>query len=464
MTASTATVGGGSGVRRSGALVIGLMVFSLAISAGLWVLATRQLLQLASLLRQASQERGRAAEILADVARAFQLSMVPRLLIVDSSISPLLWAGLRRSAIVLPKALLSSIHDEQLRQIFAHELAHLVRGDHWTNLFAFFVTSLFWWHPVSWLARRELRAAAESCCDAMAIERLAGSRRSYAATLLAVVDYVNRTDPIRPLVTITFGQSQALKRRIEMVANQHVKGKLTGSSRLLVACAVLSLTLLPARAQQPLANPPESGSNQQALTVKPTTEDDQRVVVTLDFVRGRQGKYLLPDYLPAAHGNAVQAVPDHYFMLQPLGSPRQWHIIYSRDSGDGTGRTLWDAKLVIPDPDKLKQRDTFVLHNDRDLVVVAFVEDDYVNDRDIGVKLIDIRSGRVVHKCTLLRHMSRYQQMADLMSQTDPDQGGQSRTEDSEEEGDQGVGTKGGRADAVDGRHSEASYYLGRSR
>ena len=51
------------------------------------------------------------------------------------------------------------------------------------NLLAFVVVSLFWWNPVAWLAWSELTSAAERACDALALERLAGSRKSYAATL-----------------------------------------------------------------------------------------------------------------------------------------------------------------------------------------------------------------------------------------------------------------------------------------
>jgi hypothetical protein len=166
----------------------------------------------------------------------------------------MLWAESGRLAIVLPRTLTMSIGDAQLRHILAHELAHIVRRDHWGNLLSFFVTSLFWWNPTAWLARRELRVAAESCCDAMAINRLAGSRKAYAETLLAVVDFVTSNKPFQPTVAATFGGSRSLKRRIEMIANPNVRTSLSRSGLLLVVCGVVSLALAPARAQQEAPN------------------------------------------------------------------------------------------------------------------------------------------------------------------------------------------------------------------
>jgi hypothetical protein len=193
-------------------------------------------------------------------------------------------------AIVLPRKLATSLGDAQLRHVLAHELAHFVRRDHWGSLLSFFVTSLFWWNPIAWLARRELRTAAEACCDGMAISRLAGSRKSYAETLLAVVDFVTSSKPFQPTVAATFGQSRSLKRRIEMIANPNVKTSLSRSGLLLVVCGVVSLTLAPARAQQEAANTSDTATAGSERPGEPGEKEYWDFKTTINWRPGAKAK------------------------------------------------------------------------------------------------------------------------------------------------------------------------------
>ena len=52
-------------------------------------------------------------------------------------------------------------------------------------------TGLFWWHPVVWWARRELREAEEQCCDAWVVWALPGAGRTYATALLECLDFLS---------------------------------------------------------------------------------------------------------------------------------------------------------------------------------------------------------------------------------------------------------------------------------
>jgi hypothetical protein len=63
----------------------------------------------------------------------------------------------------------------------------------------------------------------------------------------------------------------------------------------------------------PKVNAQESSSDQEA---KFTTSAFGMI--------NRNSKFKLPDYIPAAHGNAVEIIPKHYFMLMPLGSTHKW--------------------------------------------------------------------------------------------------------------------------------------------
>ncbi len=129
--------------------------------------------------------------------------------------------------VVLSQPLIQSLDDGQLEFVLAHELAHLKRRDHWSNLFGFFVTTLFWWHPVAWLARRELSLAAESCCDAMALEHCSGSRKSYAQTLLSVIDLVHCREFSRPALLLNFHGTSSLRKRIQMLTDSTVRTRIS---------------------------------------------------------------------------------------------------------------------------------------------------------------------------------------------------------------------------------------------
>ncbi|MEX2168195.1 MAG: M56 family metallopeptidase [Pirellulales bacterium] len=229
---------------------IALLEVSLFVTCVLWIAAACQFVHVRRLLRGSAVESGRVAELLREVSRRFNLTNSVTLQIVDAPITPMLWAMPGNPAIVLPRELVNSLSDDGLRSILAHELAHFIRRDHWANCLALFVTTLWWWNPLVWFARRQLSAAAETCCDAAALERLRGSRKSYAETLLTVVDSLTTTTPLRSAMGIAFGESHSLRRRFELIADANVKARMTPRGWLLLAVGLGTLTLIPARAQE----------------------------------------------------------------------------------------------------------------------------------------------------------------------------------------------------------------------
>ncbi len=214
-------------------------------------------------------ESGRTDKLLRDVAESFHEVRPPRVLVVNAQVTPMLWGTLRHPVIVLPRALIESLNDEQVRSIVAHELAHFVRRDHWTNTLAFCVTTLLWWNPVAWIARRRLAEAAELCCDALVIERLLAGRKCYAQTLLQVVDFLTTVPPRRLAVAINFGKSRSLRRRFEMLADSRVTSRVSRLGCLLLILGAGVSMLIPARAEL-VAEAPAAPTP--ALTEAPISE------------------------------------------------------------------------------------------------------------------------------------------------------------------------------------------------
>ncbi len=246
---------------RRDTLLLALLVSSLLISAIISLAVFRQSRYLGRLVRSMAGESKRAAAIVDELLPVFGNRWKPALVVIDKPIMPMLWAAPRHATIVLPRCVADSADDDELRSIIGHELAHLTRRDGWTQIFALFVAGLQWWNPCAWLARRELRTAAEECCDALVLERLPRLRKTYARTLLSMADRATKVPMLRPATAIEFGASASLKRRIAMVANGNVKSQVSKTGWTTLACAAVLLCSFPTRAQErpkPAASATES--------------------------------------------------------------------------------------------------------------------------------------------------------------------------------------------------------------
>jgi beta-lactamase regulating signal transducer with metallopeptidase domain len=97
--------------------------------------------------------------------------------------TPLTW-GWRAPVILLPEDALDW-PEAHRRIVLRHELAHVARGDSFSQLAAGFVCALYWFHPLVWIAERRLRAECERACDDNVVS-LGTPAADYAAHLLEV--------------------------------------------------------------------------------------------------------------------------------------------------------------------------------------------------------------------------------------------------------------------------------------
>ena len=136
------------------------------------------------------------AEI-AELARRLGVRRPPMACLVPGDVPPMLWAIGPRPGCWCRRRLWATIGDDERTSLLLHELAHLKRRDHWVRWLELVVAGLYWWHPAVWWTRRALREAEEQCCDAWVVWAMPRGARTYAAALLAAIEFVSgaRTAP-----------------------------------------------------------------------------------------------------------------------------------------------------------------------------------------------------------------------------------------------------------------------------
>jgi beta-lactamase regulating signal transducer with metallopeptidase domain len=215
--------------------------------SALWyVCAARRLLRFQHLLRHARLAPVQLQKRTERLARKLGMTGAPTVYLVPGRLSPLLWAAFGAPRLVLPAGLLEQIDGEQRDTLILHELAHLRRRDHWVRALEFVVMGLYWWHPVIWFVRRELREAEEQCCDAWVVSSLPQANRTYATALVETIDFLSAVRSPVPLLASGVGPISDLKRRLTMIMRGTTPRTLSWRGVLMVlALGAFLLPLLP---------------------------------------------------------------------------------------------------------------------------------------------------------------------------------------------------------------------------
>lgn len=144
--------------------------------------------------------------------------------------------GVIRPGIYVP----SQMGEKNLELVILHERTHIRRGDHLWKLLGFGLLSLYWFHPLLWLAWALFCRDIELACDERVIRGLGRERRAdYAQALL---DCSVRSRGIRAC-PLAFGET-GVKARVKSVLHYRKPGfwALLGTLAACAAAAVCFLT------------------------------------------------------------------------------------------------------------------------------------------------------------------------------------------------------------------------------
>jgi len=123
--------------------------------------------------------------------------------------------------------------DEDIRRVLIHELEHVRRGDWLVYLAARLACSLYWFHPLAWLALRRLRVETERACDDAVVR--SADAPAYAEQLVALATRLSNA-AAAPVLSIA-GPSELTARVSSILDGNRRRAPTTRGSRwLTTAC------------------------------------------------------------------------------------------------------------------------------------------------------------------------------------------------------------------------------------
>jgi beta-lactamase regulating signal transducer with metallopeptidase domain len=220
--------------------VVLLAAWGIGAAAALLLLLTR-LVHLKRLSRRVEPvDDPRWQGLLQAMARAHGVSRRVDLVRSPNPAMVVTW-GLFRPRIVVPTCAWS---DARIRVVLSHELAHVRRNDWGVQLAASVLQSLYWFHPLAWMAARTLRREAERACDDLVLKAgVAGP--DYAGHLLAVARAASSLRAESAAAAIA--RPSTLEERIRAMLNVRLnRDPLTRRSRIAAVLIVALVALVAA--------------------------------------------------------------------------------------------------------------------------------------------------------------------------------------------------------------------------
>jgi beta-lactamase regulating signal transducer with metallopeptidase domain/protocatechuate 3,4-dioxygenase beta subunit len=145
------------------------------------------------------------------------LGLERNILILESRHVPApLSLGTIHPAIFIPENLQSHIDDEELAAIAFHETAHIKRRDPLILNLAALVRAILFFHPLVWMAVRQISNYAEMCADDAALKQT-GQPFSYARLLTRLSENLSRRPLATEMATGLLFTKSAFLRRVEAI-------------------------------------------------------------------------------------------------------------------------------------------------------------------------------------------------------------------------------------------------------
>jgi beta-lactamase regulating signal transducer with metallopeptidase domain len=207
---------------------LGVLVLSLRHCGGWW--------RVRSLRRSGAAVDAEIESAFARLIDRFALRRAARLLESAEALTPML-TGVLKPVILLPAHVLTGLGPAEIEAVLAHELAHLVRGDTWTNLAQVIIETVLFYHPAVWWISHRARLEREHAADDLAL-RVCADRRIYAGALVRLAEL--DTDPAMALAATGGDLMTRIRRILKPLPPESAPGGLSFSVPVLIASLALA--------------------------------------------------------------------------------------------------------------------------------------------------------------------------------------------------------------------------------
>jgi uncharacterized protein (TIGR03435 family) len=340
--------------------IAGAMLSLLPMVVGLWRIRS---------LRRAGFPWAGGQSIVERLARDAGIRRQVDVLLHEASPGPMTCGLLHPAIILSPDA--QTWEEEELNRALVHELEHVRRGDWVSQCLVRAVCAMYWFHPLVWMAWRQLALEAERSCDDAVLKR---SEATVYADQLVVL--ARRLSMAAKIPLIAMANRADLAARVGAVLDSRQPRGRAGALALALACAaaaLLVITMSPLRmvaAPQPASAPSASRSSPTA----PIPQFDAASVKLVDA--NVRGSHSSTDSDPK---RLAMVSTLHRFIIQAygitsgqLGGEPDWFKtrLYSIDAvtaaPTGEAQMMLMLRALLADRFQLKLRE-----EDRDLAVYA---------------------------------------------------------------------------------------------
>lgn len=174
--------------------------------------------------------------------------------------------------------------DDALSRAMIHELEHVRRGDWLSQYMARFVSALYWFHPLVWMACRRLRLEAERACDDAVLTR--SEATAYADQLVLLAERLaNTATPPLPAMAACRDLSTRVRAVLDGAQARGRAGAVPVATAI-VAAALFIVAVAPLRAvrqaQAPSAGVQHTPPTFEVASVKPNKSGEEERYIRID--------------------------------------------------------------------------------------------------------------------------------------------------------------------------------------
>ena len=204
--------------------------------------------------------------LLLECANCLKLRRAPITIITDKLNSPAIF-GFFRPRLLIPINYLNKHSQDNIKNILLHELAHVKRGDLLVLGVQCVLQIIYWFNPLLWIVRKQVRRLREICCDARVAQLLKEKTAKYRQTLLESAQQMiaQHVEPGLGILGLIEDQNM-ITERLKWLKKNNWRHRHLKFVMAMIVFAVMCFSILPmTRAEKQTIKPYDDSKNEQPI-------------------------------------------------------------------------------------------------------------------------------------------------------------------------------------------------------